>query len=1206
MATSGEEKDEYMDGPLVIWLRSCLENPSVLVDYDDLIDGVLIYQVLLQIDPEPTHTGVIPSHGNSQIRIKNMDIILKNIRYLYKEELGQIIVMAPNVVRLGMQPNTPAGRQDMTLLLLLLLSCAVQCPNKEIFIEKIKQLNIDVQHSIVDCIKQITDTPLMVLGCEMQEPVSPDVMMDHIRNLVKERDEFLHNWANAAITETQTSNSDPKKRQNFNVSSESHHLAVELADWKSKLRKQRQELEEKTEALTECREELEHQKDLVLKLKQEVADVVQEARSAKVYRDELDAMREKAEKAEKLEAEVQRYKDKLSDIEFYKTRVQELREDNRVLLETREMLEDQLQRARRRGDHMLELEAEILKLNQRINELTLERDAKDKKLEDLYAENAELQVLARSAAHDESFTKSDSDLDEPLGSGDASLSEQLTNNATARALRLELENRKLLSTIDSLKEASFHESSNKILELDRENKELRINVEQLQETCERLTSENKELELIVKDCLQENRKLQESKEGLRMTTDRQQQELQDGRMQIEELKNEIDEHVKRGEEMTNRIKELEASNNDIEEWKLQSGLVPSLRQELSSMKSDLLNLEKELQNSQKDVVKYKETIEEKDVKLDDFMSKTESYHKEREKILQEIEDARMQILKLNEVERERDELVSKAAITEETLSVLKAELVSEKVHAQQLKNGLEKLGLKPELFLDPDTAITNLLTIPEFKELLVKELYGSCPRCNSDKQGPVLDKDSLLMQGGELRNEISALQNAQLQVVVATLQSEITSLTAQHTALQLANSQLVAEKDEMAKERSALQGSYDQLLKDQVALQSLHEQLSSDHEVLLREKETLRQIQKESTKEIKALRELLAKQEACNSVVKQERDALKMDSTSLTNLRAEHSKLKDDFRNLFTTNEKLKNEYRTIQEEYKTLRTEVGSLRLRHTELQGEAATLSDHVTHLEVQLSKVLNQNEMLLQMNSNLEEDRRSLMEHVTRLLAQYHELLTHSLEDKQHYHTEEKLFADKLNHLNRQKEKLEEKIMDHYKKLESCSNKKKGFGASLVRRVRKAGTDLINKSRKSWHEDSQHSSMILHGSESGGNESDASIEDDGNSQPMLFPNILNQQGAGTRQTVYCNNEPKMTETAAAATEEPQSQINPTYLVYNRVNTVLGGDVLGSRPAPPSPNQSNRSTKSQTVSPMVSPSEEVKRKGKKQNSVWFEYGCV
>mgnify|MGYP006989419939 FL=1 len=35
------------------------------------------------------------------------------------------------------------------------------------------------------------------------------------------------------------------------------------------------------------------------------------------------------------------------------------------------MLEDQLQRARRRSDHVFDLEGEILKLNQQINELTL-------------------------------------------------------------------------------------------------------------------------------------------------------------------------------------------------------------------------------------------------------------------------------------------------------------------------------------------------------------------------------------------------------------------------------------------------------------------------------------------------------------------------------------------------------------------------------------------------------------------------------------------------------------------------------------------------------------------------------------------------------------------------------------------------------------------------------------------------------------------
>lgn len=111
--------------------------------------------VMFCSDPEPTYTGVIPSLGSPQIRIRNLDIILKNIQYLYQEEFGQTIIMIPDIVRLGLEPKTPAGHQDMALLLLLLLSCAVQCPNKKIFIDKIKLLDVEVQHSIVECIKKV-------------------------------------------------------------------------------------------------------------------------------------------------------------------------------------------------------------------------------------------------------------------------------------------------------------------------------------------------------------------------------------------------------------------------------------------------------------------------------------------------------------------------------------------------------------------------------------------------------------------------------------------------------------------------------------------------------------------------------------------------------------------------------------------------------------------------------------------------------------------------------------------------------------------------------------------------------------------------------------------------------------------------------------------------------------------------------------------
>ena len=58
-------------------------------------------------------------------------------------------------------------------------------------------------------------------------------------------------------------------------------------------------------------------------------ELAQEARAGKTFRDELDILRERAHKVDKLEAEMQRYKDRVNDIEYYKSRVDELREDNK-------------------------------------------------------------------------------------------------------------------------------------------------------------------------------------------------------------------------------------------------------------------------------------------------------------------------------------------------------------------------------------------------------------------------------------------------------------------------------------------------------------------------------------------------------------------------------------------------------------------------------------------------------------------------------------------------------------------------------------------------------------------------------------------------------------------------------------------------------------------------------------------------------------
>lgn len=66
-----------------------------------------------------------------------------------------IVVINAECKNLGRAPASDAALSNLKLLILLLLGCAVQGPTKEAFICRIKELDIDVQHEIVACIKQV-------------------------------------------------------------------------------------------------------------------------------------------------------------------------------------------------------------------------------------------------------------------------------------------------------------------------------------------------------------------------------------------------------------------------------------------------------------------------------------------------------------------------------------------------------------------------------------------------------------------------------------------------------------------------------------------------------------------------------------------------------------------------------------------------------------------------------------------------------------------------------------------------------------------------------------------------------------------------------------------------------------------------------------------------------------------------------------------
>ncbi|XP_042859655.1 girdin-like isoform X2 [Penaeus japonicus] len=1367
---------EFMDSALVTWVRTFESDGGGGLTYAALADGVFLYDVMSHIDPRGGSGRQVNRHpSDAAARLSNLAALLHHIKAFYQDVLNQSVVLRlPDVVKVSRAGEGAAGVPEVRQLLLLVLGCAVQSPRKEDVIDNIKKLDLDTQHSIVECIKEVTDNPEAVWPSEWstieavpedQLAASFNVLVRHCRRLAQERDGFHQDLLRSVCGE----------RDEEDASQESvHHLGVQLADCKAQLRRLRQEYEEKAESIAEYKDELEQTKTMVAKLRQENVELVQDARAARAWRDEADILRERASRVEALEQEVARYRDKMADIEFYKTRVEELREDNRILVETKEMLEEQLASSRRRAEQVLDLENNILQLKQTVNQISIERDAERERLQEVMEENAQLQLSNKNSLSESATLVAQLDhLKSRSPLNGSSVGSDLIGDAQARVLKLQLENQRLEAEVEQLKRDSLLASADKLLELEKENKRLSIKVTQLQEVSQKERSQvletqeeseqrHQEVQRLhqtlntvktnsqrqIDELQQENTQLVELIEGLRerqkKTTDTrlldvetENKKLQDINLQLQSQvsrleyeKQQLNRLTERLRESADKLSEVEHQKNEIErenrdlqkaitalrescekhetlehdyasleveysrvsktlanmretvaklesaqsdklqmqveverlnrsmdslrsssvrladlesEKETQLQQINLLQQEMTSLKAqksraeqaelelltannevqkknrtldtvqkklaesekekaelenensklhrtvetlklstkklndmerDLTELEstndrldRENKSLQKEVSRLRNAMEVKDGLIDDAASKISTQERDIKRLNKDVEQFRTSDNRVRELEKEKRELEQQMMTERKTLSCLREDLVAEKVKTQQLSNQLDslrsdlsKLGLNADNLTAPASdndddrykALESMLeetlkrsvevreekiaslesrlneSVSRNKELRkhlmevksdfetlrqrhqeegiiedvskeVAKLRESVYRTNEEKGSLENEIAELKSQAASYREQVCALQsqvtslsnqntvlsqhnatlqgeNARLQVESTTLQSQSASLIAQNSALQSSATQSEGERDKVRRTCDERGSRLNQLVSDHEALQRLHQQLTREYDSLIQEHNNLKTSHRNLKLEQKELKEKQSEMSAgeedllkLREALEAEMSKLKTDSTSLANLRGEHSRLKDDFRSLFSANEKLRSEYKSLQGDYKSIKTENNTVKLRLTELNGELNDTRDQMAALDVEVSKLNNKCQVLQTLNVTLEEDRRSLMSQVSLLLTQYHDLLTQTLEDKQHFHQEEKNFTDKLNNLRRQKEKLEEKIMEQYRRMDNSPSKKlspgcvpysKGFGSNLVRRVRKAGTELINK--------------------------------------------------------------------------------------------------------------------------------------------------
>uniref|UniRef100_A0A8C9XV97 Coiled-coil domain containing 88Aa n=1 Tax=Sander lucioperca TaxID=283035 RepID=A0A8C9XV97_SANLU len=368
----------------------------------------------------------------------------------------------------------------MKKLLLLLLGCAVQCEKKEEYIERIRSLDFDTKAAIAAHIQELTHSQENVLDLQWLESseVHPDEleavarnMATHLRQLLDQRDTHLETIAElmqekeGVVSLLNTPSSPQSGSYSPNMQQQTgtqQHLAVELADSKAKIRRFRQELEEKSEQMLDCRHELENMEAELKRIQQENSQLLVDARASRTYRDELDALRERAIKADKLESEVGRYREQLHKMEFYKSKVEELKEDNRVLQETKEVLGDQLAGWRARSDKIHQLEKHSLLLKARVHDMEQERNADRRRIDELQEENLALCLAQRRSMEEsqhlgwelEQLSKTTEN-----SQGKSTLSEEVSERTRSRMLKLEKENQSLLRSIEELRAASINNSA---------------------------------------------------------------------------------------------------------------------------------------------------------------------------------------------------------------------------------------------------------------------------------------------------------------------------------------------------------------------------------------------------------------------------------------------------------------------------------------------------------------------------------------------------------------------------------------------------------------------------------------------------------------------------------------------------------------------------------------------------------------------------
>ncbi|XP_077398375.1 protein Hook homolog 3 isoform X2 [Vanacampus margaritifer] len=390
MSTSGSLDRMELCDSLLTWVQTFgVEAQCKTVE--DMTSGIVMAQVLQKIDEvyfnDAWISRIKPDVGdNWRLKVSNLKKILKGILDYNQEILGQHIndFTLPDVTLIG-EHSDPA---ELGRMLQLILGCAVNCEQKQEYIQTIMMMEESVQHVVMTAIQELMSKETPVTG-------GNDSYVDLDRKLKKSVEELNEALATkeeisqrcreldmqvAALQEEKSSllAENQVLMERLNQSDSIEDINSPAGRRHLQLQTQLEQLQEETFRLEAAKDDYrirceELQKELLDARSQneELTSLADEAQSLK---DEMDVLRHSSDKVSKLEGTVEHYKKKLEDMGLLRRQSKLLEEKNTVLMQTNISLEEELRKANATKGQLETYKRQVVELQNRLSEESKKAD----------------------------------------------------------------------------------------------------------------------------------------------------------------------------------------------------------------------------------------------------------------------------------------------------------------------------------------------------------------------------------------------------------------------------------------------------------------------------------------------------------------------------------------------------------------------------------------------------------------------------------------------------------------------------------------------------------------------------------------------------------------------------------------------------------------------------------------------------------------